>query len=318
MKFIKISGGDIISRNKESLQHQFERSINNAFKPGHSKRSDRHNVFGHAESKIYSYASKKELMTTAYDFSRFLKNNYPQIKNIVDITQPMVQKFIDSKAETGCTKTTVKQYISRMNKLCIISSNMIRSSLKFSDNLSVPRTDKDNIRNVVMTESDYRRIIDTNTKSAALIAFKLSYHLGLRVSECSKLKIRDIKKNEIDILRSKGGKSRTVPITTPEQKAALKEFENYCKQNGRDCLGIKPDSINKWCNRRMNELGLTKYLEARSSIHACRKAYAERTVQNIALSNSCSYRKAFHTVSVYLGHGPQRDELFKVYCPDLH
>lgn len=306
-----------MSRNKESLQHQFQRSIDIAFSPGHSKRADRNNVFGHAESKIYSYSTRKELIATAYDLSRYIKAYYPEVKKIKDIKQEMVQSFINNKAESGCTKTTIKQYISRMNKLCILASNMTRSKVDFNKGLIIPTTQKERIRDIVMTEKDYRKIIDCKTKSPALIAVKLSYHFGLRVSETAKLNVENIHKNSIDILRSKGGKSRTVPITSEQQRQVIKEFMQFCSYNNIKTLGIRQQSINKWLNRRLTTLGMKKYLNSKTSIHSCRKAYAEREVIRIANKCHCSYTEAFKTVSVNLGHGENRKELFKVYCPRL-
>lgn len=72
----------------------------------------------------------------------------------------------------------------------------------------------------------------------ARIAFLLAYGAGLRISEVCNLKKEDIKVNSIEILNSKGGRDRIVPIPKgwrawmfgylPLQKST-RTFERYFK-----------------------------------------------------------------------------------------
>lgn len=307
----------VIPRNRESLQHQFERAINQSFSPGHSKRCDRNNVFGNSESKVYSYNHRKSLISQSYDFCKYIKYNYIEVKRIRDIEPRMVQSYIDDKVNNGCGNATVKQYISRLNKLSILCSNMTKSSIKLTEGVKMPKMHNDKLRNKVMLEADYKRIINTTSKSPSLIGVKLSYEFGLRVSEIPKLRITDCHASYISIVDSKGGRSREIPILTKSQREAIKEFKSYSQNHNQINLGIKADSINRWLNRRMKEIGITTYTDSKTSIHALRKAYAERIVQHIAKENKCSKEEAWRKVSTYLGHGENRKELFKIYCPNL-
>lgn len=106
-------------------------SINKCFSPGDSKRSDRSNPMVDCHTKIYSYAARKELITTAFDFAKFLKQEY-QVKNLKEITPEMSQAFLNKKAATAdCKHITIKQYQSRLNKLEKVCSNHVRGPLNF-------------------------------------------------------------------------------------------------------------------------------------------------------------------------------------------
>lgn len=294
------------------MQRQFEKSINACFSPGSSKRSDRNNPFCETAGKIYSYNTRKELIALSYDFARYIKEN-SDVKYVKNIDENLVEKYLECKAKEGCNQNTIKQYFSRIKKIEVLVSNYYRTSVNFTKNVKCPEGNKDKIRTAVMTENEYNRLIECKSNSKALIALKLAWNFGLRVSELEKLRVSDIKKEGIYIVDSKGGKTRVIPIQTQNQRDVLEEFKKNCAHN--NSLGIKSDSINKFFSRQCKKLEITRFQKAKSSIHAIRKAYAEREYLSYRKSG-LKHIEAWNIVSKNLGHG-KRPELFEVYCPNL-
>lgn len=298
---------------KSSIQYQFMQSINKCFNPGDSKRSDRANPLVDSHTKIYSYAARKELITTAFDFAKFLKQEY-QVKNLKEITPDMSQAFLDKKAATDeCKHITIKQYQSRLNKLEKVCSNHVRGPLNFMKGVRAPEyADKSKKRDIVLHKNEYKMLCSIPTKSKAQIGLKLAYQFGLRESELVKLKPFDIKSNVLRIVDSKGGKTREVPIVTKEQKKVLQEFKKECS-NG---LQMRTGSISKWMNRASKKLGLERINQSDSKIHAARKAYSQREYLRLRQEGK-THKEAWGEVSENLGHGRDRMALFRVYNPEL-
>lgn len=297
---------------KQSLQFQFQSAINKSFSPGHSKRADRSNPLADSSAKVYSFMTRKELMTTAYDFARFLKTEYG-IKDLKSIRPEMTQAFLNGKAGSGdCKHITIKQYQSRINKLEKVCSNLVRGPLDFTTGVHIEKTaDNSKSRNIALHRDEYKALCNIKTSSNAQIGVKLAYQFGLRESELVKLRPSDWKSDGLHIVDSKGGKSRVVPIVTKEQISVLREFKTKCPHG----LELRTGSINKWMNRTCKVLGLDRITESKSKIHACRKAYAQRCYLENRKSG-LTHKEAWKPVSKALGHG-NRPELFKVYCPEL-
>ena len=77
------------------------------------------------------------------------------------------------------------------------------------------------IRNVMLSQSDFKTLIKNTSNQNLKKALTLSYHFGLRCAECAKLKFEDIKSNGISIIDSKGKRSRFIPAETEKQIYAL-------------------------------------------------------------------------------------------------
>ena len=58
------------------------------------------------------------------------------------------------------------------------------------------------IRNVMLSQNDFKILIKSTSNQNLKKALTLSYHFGLRAAECAKLKFEDIKSNGISIYKS--------------------------------------------------------------------------------------------------------------------
>ena len=58
------------------------------------------------------------------------------------------------------------------------------------------------IRNVMLSQNDFKILIKSTSNQNLKKALTLSYHFGIRAAECAKLKFEDIKSNGISIYKS--------------------------------------------------------------------------------------------------------------------
>lgn len=119
-----------------------------------------------------------------------------------------------------------------------------------------------------ITEEEFVKLMKCVPKKdkEAKVAFYLSYHSGLRVSEVVKLKPEDIQKDHIKVWEAKGGRDRTVPrpkIWTQENHKVLpiKKSIRSLQRN----FGIARDKAG---------------LPSNYSFHSLRHGFAIRSVEN--------------------------------------
>lgn len=303
------------TRSHNTIRSQLISSINNSFSPGTSKFQDRKTGDYMKMTKIYSYAEKQALTDTAKDFSKWLKSSHPTIKMIKDINSTIIKEYLDSKTDS-CTTHTIKALSNRLNKLSVLSSTMYNRKITWKVD-KIPQG-KETLRTIAMKENDYKAIIDVKSSAQGKVAVELAHAFGLRVSE---IRIRpcDIKANSIVIYKSKGGKTRILPIETKEQRAIINKLKTISKENNtkynKPILTIKPTSANKWLNDRCKKLGITTYNNHKTSFHSIRKNWAIREYKK-ELKNNDS-KCAWSNVSEKLGHGRDREDLRKVYLPGI-
>ncbi len=87
------------------------------------------------------------------------------------------------------------------------------------------------IRNVMLSQNDFKILIKSTSNQNLKKALTLSYHFGLRAAECAKLKFEDIKSNGISIIDSKGKKSRFILAEAEKQKQILEQIKE--RKQGR-------------------------------------------------------------------------------------
>lgn len=300
----------------KNIKQQFLYAINNSFKEGMDKHSLKKAGIKNSE-KIYSYADRKNLIDTACNFSNWLKENNPEIKQVKDIKNVHIQKFLNQKAN-NCSNETLKQYGSKFNKLekCVNSTYNIKADYKgFSIPISAENT---KIRNTSMSHSDFSKLENAfkGSNSFGAVAIQLSARCGLRVSECVKLQARDIdiSNNCLHIIDAKGGRDRDVPIRL-EDKDYFINLKNSTPDMQRVCP-VQKDSINKSVERAMQKAGI-KDSYTDTSIHCIRKMYAQDTFDSFRASGM-SIQESLDSTSKLLGHGEKRNNLMKQYVLNIH
>ena len=295
-----------------NFQYQFLNAIYKTFDGGgHDKHADKHN--GKHLDTVYSYAERSNLIELSAQIGKFIKENYPDTKRVLDIKKDMIQSFINSKADT-CNKETLGQYVSRIHKLEHVVNEIYKGSASWYNDLITPISNISNekTRNIAMTREDYNAILERaynmNSKSKAIIAIEFSGRFAMRVSETCKLQPRDIdfNKMELHIHKSKGKRSRKMKIKLDD----IEYLEQIIKDKEMDksIVDIKEDSVNKYLARAEEDLGIReKYKNADTGIHCIRKMVAqERYDEN--RNNGFTQKESLNMVSEYLGHGMNRDD----------
>ena len=253
---------------RRNLKYQFLQAINNSFRENMDKHSDKANGIRNTD-KIYSYSARSNLIDLSANFANFMKESYPEIHKANEVGTEHIQAFLNSKTE-NCSQATLNQYSALFRKLekCV--------NVKYHCNVVyhcdvVPASCKNGggkIRNVMLSQSDFKTLIKNTSNQNLKKALTLSYHFGLRCAECAKLKFEDIKSNGISIIDSKGKRSRFIPAETEKQKQILEQFKE--KEQGRICP-VQHQSLEQAFRRELKKNGI---VIQNGAFHTCRKAYA--------------------------------------------
>ena len=306
-------GDDYMGQN---LKHQFFQAIDNAIAFGESKHSAKQNGID-TDKKIYSYSACNSMRDTAKDFANYLKREYPEVKKTYQINQGHIKNYLESKIPT-CSQKTLEQYSSRLDKL----GKLCGERYKFEMNWKVKAPQKmhqsSEGRTLKMDTYVLHQIYTEGSPSQSKTALKLSEAFGLRVSECVHIRPCDINRfnHTLFINESKGGRSRTLDITTPKQIEAIRELKEWEEKNDRapseSILTVKAGSVNHFLQDRLERKGITEYKEHKTGVHSIRKLYATDRYNELRQSG-IKHTEAWGIVSVELGHSANRLDLFQTY-----
>lgn len=299
-----------------NLKYQFLNAINSNFTEG----MDKHSIKASGQmdnTRVFSYANRKNLIDTASNFSNYMKEQHPDVKMVKDVKGEHIQGFLNSKSNS-CSSATLKQYQSRFSKLENIVNKTYNCGANYKGFTTPAGVNNTKIRNSSMSREDFKKLENSfsNSNSSAKTAIQLTARAGLRVSECTKLQGRDIniEKGTIHVADGKGGRDRDIPMREQDKqyfadlKASVGDTERVCP--------VQPDSINKAIQREMEKLELKEQYED-TSIHAIRKMYAQEEYDRYR-AEGMEIKEALGEVSVQLGHGENRLELMKEYVLNIH
>lgn len=312
-------------KGRASLNNQSKRCFDDVWSEGRSKHFDKiKGLYYNAENPfIYSYSYRSDLISTSMDLNNWLKKNYPDVKRLDQIRTEHLQKYLDGKAKT-CSKKTVQKQKSHLVKLFLIYKNKFKTVSKIkSEDLINNAKDIESDRKVYETEDVFRLLKGiegdekTKIKNKIYVAMRLSLALGLRASEIINLRSTDFnfKKNLVHIRKSKGGKSRFVPMKSKDIsfiKLLLKD-----KNSNEKLVNYKNQkSLNTIFNRYKKEiLGQKSH---QKGFHSFRKIAAQEYF-DMCRESGMTKQKALSATSVYLGHGPQRDnKLMSTYINHIY
>lgn len=307
-----------------NLKYQFKYAIEQSCRIGADKHSMKRNSAenGNEKAKTLSYSDRKNLIDVSANFSNWMKENHSDIKELKDVNSNHVQEFLNQKAQT-CTSATISQYQAKFSKLEVLVNSTYRNADVNYTNTVTPVTanNTQQLRSKSMTDSDYNKLKDYMTENCksnnGVKALQLSYHAGLRVSEVAKLQKHDIRINEngtatVHVADSKGCRSRDIQIVNKDSVQTLTELRNSVEGANDRIVPIQHESINKAINRAMDRCDMQEYKNSKTSIHSLRKAYAQREYDRYK-SEGLEPKQAWGNVSESLGHGRDRDDLYKTY-----
>lgn len=299
-----------------NLKYQFLNAINNNFKEG----MDKHSIKANNQmnnTRIFSYADRKNLIDVASNFSNFMKSNFSEVKQVKDVKAEHIQSFLNEKSKS-CSNATLKQYESKFNKLENVVNNTYNINANYRGFVTPTSLENTKIRNSSMSIEDFNKLQQSfsNSNSSAKTAIELTSRAGLRVSECTKIQGRDIdlQKGTIHVQDGKGGRDRDITIRE-EDKQYFADLKAQYSDTERICP-VKSDSINKAIQREMEKLDMKdKYAD--TSIHCIRKMYAQEQYDRYR-DAGYEIKESLGKVSIDLGHSENRLELMKSYVLNIH
>lgn len=289
-----------------NLKYQFLNSIEKNFREGINKHSLKKEGTKKG-NEIFSYSQRKNLIDLSSNFSNWMKENHGEIKFVKDVNKEHIQEFLNSKRES-CSQETLNNYQAQFNKLEQIVNYTYNTNVNYhSQKIISTKNGGGKIRNDMLSHNDYNKLMQsTNTNFTN--ALSLSFHYGLRASECSKLKGSDFKNDGLHIVDSKGKRSRIVPYETKEQFTLKEKFENM--QRVCNC---KTQSLQQAFNRAKQSLGIS----SKSDFHSSRKSYATNRFKEYRQQGE-DVQQALDHVSKNLGHNENRNKLMQAYiCCDI-
>lgn len=306
---------------KRSLERQFTHAICTCMHLGESKRQYRMDHHGSTERRLFSIDNVNKLRGTTKQLANFIDREYPGVIFAKDITNEMLQRWLDSN-RNNWSKATMYEKASQLKvifKLVECCYKCYPVCDPFT--LELPEIAPMKKRSVMIKEEHLIMIRNSfeerDSKSVARIGVELAMRFGLRAKESSCLSPEniDIANMKIHIVEgAKNGKKRDVPIRPKdlEYARALKVMTNGQRYV---CGGSSRDVINLGIRREMKRLGIdVEYPD--TTTHAIRKFYAvERYSEE--LDRGLDEISAWEIVQKELGHGDKfRLPLFRAYIQE--
>ena len=199
---------------------------------------------------IYSYKTYDAYKQSSKTFIKWIKTEYPEIKNISDIDKDICALYIQNRAKQGVSAYTYSQDIAMLNKILNVK---ITKEYCGVAKRSLKNITKNRICNGYTTNSGK---IETIIKGS-----------GLRRNELVNLKIKDLIINNnsvVGILVSKGAKGdrpRKVKIRKEFQPLIYKLIENF----------------------DANSYVITEQIPKQLQTHRLRAEYAQNIIQSLFL-----------------------------------
>ena len=217
-----------------TLSYAINHAIQENFCPGESKRSAKFQLQGETDNKIYSYAHKDGLHSTAQDLSKFLKENFGT-RTVYEITDKQLAAYLDHKSESCNEKTLVKiaSHLAKIELCCKFTYSFNKVEWNTKDlTIPVSTNNIDVTKDKPMDWETSQKVIDYMTRpgthSEAYRSLQLSRLLGMRVEETVNARAnrfhlepcKDYPFGYVEIRKgdgSKGNRPRIIPIQTREQ-----------------------------------------------------------------------------------------------------
>lgn len=282
---------------------------------GSSKHSDKIN---HTKNgKIYSYNQKDNLESVGNEFTSFMKEYHPEIKNLSDLNERHATEFIAFKSNQVST-TTLNYYRSSLSKISECVNHTFNSCNISLETQPVEGARNELIKTVSFTKNDLTILKNSyQENSTGWKAVSLIEVAGLRVSEVANLKNNDITikdgKASVYVSCGKGGRQRTVEVSNKEYIDTLK----YIKENNNENIfTCKSESIDINIHRHIKQCDLSQNYTY-NTCHSIRKYYAQETYDQYRKDGMSINESVSHTIE-NLGHSGDRIELTKVYIQNIH
>lgn len=304
-----------------NLCYQLKQAIENSLVLGGDKHSIKKQQ-QESDYRIYSYASRKSLINFSYGFCGYMKENYPDIKMVKDITIEHINGYLASRAKVS--QKTIGFDVAAINKLEKCVNKKYGIHVDWRTERIVPRQEIEKVRNITFSDKQIKGIekhLKTKRECSSKDAYYIAKRFSLRASEVVNIQYRDIKweKGEFGILHiheSKGKRSRDILLTGDDRKF-FEELIKKHRDRGKDVsnreriVALRSDSICAYLNRICKKLGYSNIIEKKTSYHALRKYTITKFYREQEKIHGKN--KAKEMAMERLGHGKGRKDLFETY-----
>ena len=289
-------------------------SVENGFRPGMDKHAAKKQN-KETDYKIYSFASRKELISFCHRFTDFMKEKFPDVRKVKDIEISHINSYLASK--TNVTQKTIQHEISCINKMQLCCNKKFGISVDWKTDRIVPKVNIQTRRNIVFSDEqmvELKKYFNSKRDSHSKTAFFIGERFALRASEIEKLQKRDFRENDkiLHIHDSKGKRSRDIPLSDSDIVFLRKITKGL--SNGDRIVPIRADSICAALNRACKALGYKEIVAAKSSYHCLRKYVITKRYKEE--KTIIGMKKARENCMEYLGHSRNRKDLFSTYIKE--
>lgn len=326
--------GGCVSKHK-SLFYQFQSAIDQSC---FSKHFDKHAYKNRKDQapqgwRVFGFSSRTNLLDTAHSLSKYIKEHYPDIRQVKQITGSICQEWLDSRTK-NCALTSINCYCSNISKLSKVINHHFGLHTSFEVKVNTDLIpDRTSPREFALSAAEIDRVRQSIVKPChSSNFFVFSSYTSVRVNSVS-LRVQDLVFQNgdtvvVNIIGDKGGRDRQVQVVD-------KDFYSFCrtlvvgKEKTASLFGnIKPDSANRWLNRRLKKLNIaipqSKSIGGqkvmKSGNHSVRKSsiqtYYDRQYR-FYIDKGYSPDKAAKTAQgdccVRLGHARNRADIVNIY-----
>lgn len=294
-----------------SIKYQVNQIWNQLDRISKSKKDERKKTKnkganGHKVSQyVHSLKYKKDILQIAKELGNFAKDNL-NIKDMQQINNDVIHKFIHNKIENGISHDSLKGYITKLEKvhsgLSMMPKKLESHNNMFDRNIFVELR-KDVVKFAIRSEHINRayinpQVIISRMKGVYNLAAQLQLNYGLRVTEATEILSVQMQGSNKILINGKGGFKRIIKVDVK----LYNEIGRYIKENGT--FAIKYEHYVKELRSAVKFKG-----EKYSGTHGLRYSYAQIKFEEYR--EQMPYESALQKVSYDLGH--KRAEITKHY-----
>lgn len=305
----------------KTIKQQLNYCISQNVTFGTSKKNDKNNNLNKSHTKIYSIEDAKGLRDTVKNFTNWLDEKHPEVTKVKQINKDLIQEWVDARSLnwSNRTKQCHKSHMEKVNRLVqkeFVSCKKIDFTKDVNYHISEHKKET-KIRDVEMSRPDLDKLLSSfeGSRSQAYHALVISSCLGLRALEAVSFNSNyiDLDNRVVNLPRgteagTKGGRGRIIEI----QDRYYPIIEYIATHYNGKCFSISEDSYNKAIRRHLKDLELDEKYKNTTN-HAIRKLWAHELYDKYVASGMRDDITTFDHVSKQLGHGENRQDLYKVY-----
>lgn len=317
-----------MKKRTRSLRHQMGHIMTNAKAFGQSKRSYRKQTNEKKSDKIFSYSNYDSIKQTAESLVKFINENYSEIKELRQIKQVHITKFLEKKAET-CNDSTLVKMQQHIESLALFAQNAFR--MKFNWTVDRVYSKKQyqytkkgramSVENFDKLEKYLEENCNKQTESNTLLLIRFCRATGLRVDEIAHQRIDDIHLDAgefgygyIDVTNGKHGRKRYANIKSEEDRKIVEEVILNADKEEIEYVTIRRTETLK--NRLTNAKKKAGIEDDLVGWHGIRKLHAQEFYDYVR--KNISRRDAIGLTNQQLGHGYDRgEEALKTYVGNI-